>query len=163
MKSALIQSGLRERSRGRAFYMVGGSWRALARIDMIATGFPLPVTHQYRMKPGRAAELRKLLDLEDDALGSGRSAASCHIARRRDVARRAGASARAAKLVVSSFGIREGLLYSNLDPGTRSMDPLTEEARAAGGGEHRFGEHGDLLDEWIAPLFDDSVEMRRRN
>ena len=32
--------------------MVGGSWRALARIDMLATEFPLPITHQYRMKPG---------------------------------------------------------------------------------------------------------------
>ena len=41
------------------------------------------------------------------------------------------------------------------------MDPLTEEARCAGGGEHRFGQHGDLLDEWIAPLFDDKPELRR--
>jgi exopolyphosphatase/guanosine-5'-triphosphate,3'-diphosphate pyrophosphatase len=31
-------------SRGRTFYMVGGSWRALARIDMLATDFPLPIT-----------------------------------------------------------------------------------------------------------------------
>ena len=46
------------RRSGRSFYMVGGSWRALARIDMLATDFPLPITHQYRMKPARAKELR---------------------------------------------------------------------------------------------------------
>ncbi|MEO8455725.1 MAG: Ppx/GppA family phosphatase [Sphingomicrobium sp.] len=162
MRSALIESGLRERSRGRAFYMVGGSWRALARIDMLATGFPLPVTHEYRMKPGRAAELRKLLDSEDGALGRAvpppRFATSPVAAMLLDLLVQ---ELEPSKLVVSSFGIREGLLYSNLDPGTRSMDPLTEEARAAGGGEHRFGQHGDLLEEWIAPLFDDSAEMRR--
>ncbi|MGN6591077.1 MAG: Ppx/GppA phosphatase family protein, partial [Sphingomicrobium sp.] len=34
LKAALKQSPLRERSKGRPFYMVGGSWRTLARIDM---------------------------------------------------------------------------------------------------------------------------------
>jgi exopolyphosphatase/guanosine-5'-triphosphate,3'-diphosphate pyrophosphatase len=65
------------------------------------------------------------------------------------------------QLVVSTYGIREGLLYSKLKPPVRRVDPLTEEARDAGGGEHRFGQHGDLLDEWIAPLFDDAPAMRR--
>ena len=49
--------------------------------------------------------------------------------------------------------------YSKLKPSVRRLDPLLEEARAAGGGEHRFGQHGDLLDEWIGPLFDDPLAM----
>src|SRR5256885_8029482 len=61
LKAGLKTSGLRERSRGRPLYMVGGSWRALARIDMLATDFPLPITHQYRMKPSRLRELKKLV------------------------------------------------------------------------------------------------------
>ena len=36
----------------------------------------------------------------------------------------------------------------------RKLDPLIEAARDAGGGEHRFGQHGDVLHDWIAPLFD---------
>jgi exopolyphosphatase/guanosine-5'-triphosphate,3'-diphosphate pyrophosphatase len=64
-------------------------------------------------------------------------------------------------LVVSTHGIREGLLYSELKPSLRRLDPLIEEARDAAGSEHRFGQHGDLLDEWIAPVFDDSAVMRR--
>jgi exopolyphosphatase/guanosine-5'-triphosphate,3'-diphosphate pyrophosphatase len=64
-------------------------------------------------------------------------------------------------LVVSTYGIREGLLYSKLSARARRIDPLIEEARDAGGGEHRFGQHGDLLDAWIAPLFDDEPKMRR--
>lgn len=162
MRRTFDQSGLRERSRGRAFYMVGGSWRALARIDMLATGFPLPVTHEYRMKPGRAADLRNLLNSEDIALAEAvappRFATSPVAAMLLHLLVQ---ELEPSKLIASSFGIREGLLYSKLDRRTRSMDPLTEEARAAGGGEHRFGQHGDLLEEWIAPLFDDGPKMRR--
>jgi exopolyphosphatase/guanosine-5'-triphosphate,3'-diphosphate pyrophosphatase len=66
-----------------------------------------------------------------------------------------------AQLVVSTYGIREGLLFDSLGKNERREDPLIEEARCAGGGEHRFGQHGDLLDEWIAPLFDDPPELRR--
>jgi exopolyphosphatase/guanosine-5'-triphosphate,3'-diphosphate pyrophosphatase len=142
--------------------MVGGSWRALARIDMLATDFPLPITQQYRMKPSRAGELRKLVRALDPRLS--RAAAPARLA----------ASPAAAmllkllvdelepsQLVVSTYGIREGLLYSKLKTGIRRLDPLIEEARDAGGGEHRFGQHGDLLDAWIAPLFDDEPAMRR--
>jgi exopolyphosphatase/guanosine-5'-triphosphate,3'-diphosphate pyrophosphatase len=66
-----------------------------------------------------------------------------------------------AQLVVSVYGIREGLLFSRLKPSVRRLDPLIEEARCAGGGEHRFGQHGDLLDHWLAPLFEDEPRMHR--
>jgi exopolyphosphatase/guanosine-5'-triphosphate,3'-diphosphate pyrophosphatase len=65
------------------------------------------------------------------------------------------------RFVASTYGIREGLLYSGLSERERAIDPLIEEAREAGGGEHRFGQHGDLLDAWIAPIFDDDASMRR--
>ena len=56
-----LESGARGRRRRRPFYMVGGSWRTLARIDMLLTGYPLPIAHQYRMAPDRPAELLKAL------------------------------------------------------------------------------------------------------
>ena len=162
LKAGLKHSGLRERARGRPFYMVGGSWRALARIDMLATDFPLPITHQYRMKPGRAKELRKLVREVDPAMSTlvapARLATSPQAAMILHILVE---ELEPSELVVSTFGIREGLLYSKLKPATRRRDPLLDEARDAGGGEHRFGQHGDLLDEWIAPLFDDSIAMQR--
>jgi exopolyphosphatase/guanosine-5'-triphosphate,3'-diphosphate pyrophosphatase len=162
LKAALKQSPLRERSKGRPFYMVGGSWRTLARIDMLATNFPLPITHQYRMKPGRAKELRKLVRVLDPRLSaaaeSPRLATSPVAAMILDLLVQ---ELEPSKLIVSTYGIREGLLYSRLKPAVRRIDPLIEEAREAGGGEHRFGQHGDLLDAWIAPVFDDEPAMRR--
>ena len=162
LKAALKKSKLREAGRGRPFYMVGGSWRALARIDMFATNFPLPITHQYRMKPGRARELRKLIRVLDPRLSGAaappRMATSPVAAMMLQLLVE---ELEPSQLVVSTYGIREGILYSKLKPAARRLDPLIEEARDAGGGEHRFGQHGDLLDAWIAPLFKDPPELRR--
>ena len=162
LRAAVRKSGIRETSKGRCFYMVGGSWRALARIDMLATNFPLPITHQYRMKPSRARELRKVLQNLDVQLARqiapARLAATPVAAMLLDLLVE---ELEPSRLVVSTYGIREGLLYSDLKLAVRSKDPLIEEARHAGGAEYRFGQHGDLLDSWIAPLFDDPPEMRR--
>jgi len=162
LKAALKKSPLREDARGRTFYMVGGSWRALARIDMLATDFPLPITHQYRMKASRAKELRKLVRVLDPRLAS--AAAPPRLATSPVAAMLLELlvdELQPSQLVVSTYGIREGLLHSRMKPSVRRLDPLIAEARDAGGGEHRFGQHGDLLDAWIAPLFDDEPAMRR--
>ena len=162
LKAAIKEAGLRDLAKGRPFYMVGGSWRALARIDMFAVNFPLPITHQYRMKASRARELRKLVRALDPRLANAaappRLATSPGAAMLLELVVEELAPSH---LVVSTYGIREGLLYSKLKPAVRLFDPLIVEAREAAGSEHRFGQHGDLLEEWIAPLFDDKPEMRR--
>lgn len=162
LRSALRSRGIRERTKGRNFYMVGGSWRALARVDMLSTNFPLPITHQYRMKPTRARELRKTLESLDVRIA--RSIAPARLASTPVAAMLLELlveELQPSRLVVSTYGIREGLLHSELKAAVRKQDPLIEEARHAGGTEYRFGQHGDLLDAWIAPLFDDRPEMRR--
>jgi exopolyphosphatase/guanosine-5'-triphosphate,3'-diphosphate pyrophosphatase len=134
----------------------------LARIDMIATEFPLPITHQYRMKPARAKELRKLVRAGDSrftAAGAPSRLASATVAAM--LLERLDEELEPSALVVSTYGIREGLLYSKLSPSVRSLDPLIEEARDAAGGDQRFGQHGDLLDAWMAPLFEDEPALRR--
>ena len=35
----------------RRIFLVGGSWRAIARIDMLRRAYPLTVLHEYRMTP----------------------------------------------------------------------------------------------------------------
>jgi exopolyphosphatase/guanosine-5'-triphosphate,3'-diphosphate pyrophosphatase len=151
-----------KQTRGRTFFMVGGSWRALARIDMAVTDYPLPITHEYRLAPKRIRELRRIVGEADakwlKAAAAARLASAPVAAMLLDVL---ADELEPSDLVVSTFGIREGLLYSALKPRTRARDPLIEAAREAGGGEHRFGQHGDLLDEWISPLFDDTPEMAR--
>ncbi|HEV2746035.1 MAG TPA: Ppx/GppA family phosphatase [Allosphingosinicella sp.] len=149
----------RRRGRKRPFYMVGGSWRALARLDMLLTDYPLPITQQYRMHSGRPVALEKAIDGLDKAdlknipsLSVSRVPTLPHA---NLLLKSLVDELRPSELIVSSFGIREGLLYSDLHPRTRARDPLLEALREAGGVLGRFGEHGALLNRWIAPIFQD--------
>lgn len=66
------------------------------------------------------------------------------------------------KIFVSAFGLREGLLYRDLDPLTRDEDPLLAAALEVGERLGRFGDHGTALDIWMDPLFpDEASEMQR--
>ena len=46
---SLKTAGWLGRGEGLPLYLVGGSWRALARLDMHLNGYPLPVIHQYAL------------------------------------------------------------------------------------------------------------------
>ncbi|HMJ93216.1 MAG TPA: Ppx/GppA family phosphatase [Allosphingosinicella sp.] len=165
LKRSLDQAGLAGRGKGRPFFMVGGSWRTIARIDMIATGYPLPITHHYSMAAGRPAELggalRNLDRADPKALAMLTASRIPTLPKARKLLVALVEVIKPSELIVSSFGIREGLLFQSLGARTRSLDPLIEAAREAGRGLSRFGEHGDLLDRWIAPIFDDDPDCAR--
>ncbi len=65
-------------------------------------------------------------------------------------------------LIVSATGLREGLHYRQLPERERMLDPLIEAAWAEGELQGRFPEHGDLLDQWISPLFASEPPIDRR-
>ena len=162
LRKALKKSGLAAKGEGRTLYLVGGSWRALARVDMIACNYPLPITHGYCLTPQRARKLRKIVQSPKPGweliITPQRSATLPQAA---ILLRQLVKALKPARIVVSTFGIREGLLFADLKGRTRSADPLIAAARDASGSERRFGEHGDLLDAFIAPLFDDPPAARR--
>jgi exopolyphosphatase/guanosine-5'-triphosphate,3'-diphosphate pyrophosphatase len=165
LAEALAASKLGKKGRGRPLYLVGGSWRALARLDIISTNYPLPITHAYRMAPDRPAELRKLIaNLDQADARSLRMLTATRIPTlpaAKMVLTALVAELAPSDLIVSSFGIREGFLYQGLSKRERGRDPLIEATRAAGHGLSRFGEHGDVLDRWIAPIFDDAPAAAR--
>ena len=166
VQKLLAQHGWIGAGKGLPLYLVGGSWRALARLDMEATRYPLPVIHQYAMPPASIARLRRTLAHVGKArlkaipgLSSGR------IPTLLDAAGLLSAlldQLRSSGTVVSAYGLREGLLYAALPEDVRAQDPLIVAARDEGRRSGRFPEHGDLLAEWIAPLFgDDSAADAR--
>ncbi len=143
---------------GTAFYLVGGSWRALARLDMHLTDYPLPVVHQYPISAAEVARLGRTLS----HISKSKLRRDPQFVRR--AAFDAGATANAllasvlkhlgsGETIVSAFGLREGLLFSRLSTAQRREDPLIAAARDEGERLGRFPEHGDLLEAWIAPLF----------
>lgn len=162
---AVEAAGFAGAAGGRPFYLVGGSWRALARLDMMFAGHPLPITHQHAMAPGRPAELEAPLAGLDKA--KARAIPSLSVSRvptlphANLLLKALAAILGPERLVVSAYGIREGLLFAGLDPATRARDPLIEAAREAGTGLGRFAPHGDLLDRWLAPVFGDGPRPAR--
>ncbi|HEX8256749.1 MAG TPA: Ppx/GppA family phosphatase, partial [Allosphingosinicella sp.] len=162
---AIDATDFARRGRKRPFYLVGGSWRALARLDMLLNDYPLPITQQYRMHSGRPAELQRAIDGLDKT--DLRSIPSLSVSRiptlphANLLLKNLVEALRPSELIVSSFGIREGLLFSDLPARTRARDPLLEAVREAGGVLGRFGEHGALLDRWIDPIFEDEADAAR--
>lgn len=160
------RAGWTGKGKGLPLYLVGGSWRALARLDMSLTDYPLPIAHQYCMSAetiGRiartVAQLGKPRLRAVPGLSSGRAGTLGDAAALLGVLlRRLGSTT----TIVSAFGLREGLLFEPLDAETRALDPLIVATREEGRLLGRFPEHGDLLDAWIAPLFADHPASEAR-
>ena len=154
---------------GLPLYLVGGSWRALARLDMHLTGYPLPVIHGYRMGGEDIARLgRTLAHVGRGTLRAIPNLSAGRVPTLGDAGALLGVLMKhlgSSATITSAFGLRDGLLYGRLDAATRALDPLIVAAREEGRRLGRFPEHGDRLDDWIAPLFaedaPDLAQLRR--
>lgn len=164
--TALTEAGWAGAGAGLPFYLVGGSWRALARLDMSLTDHPLPIIHHYRMAAEAPQRLvRVLAHVDKRRLREIPGISSSRIAALPDATALLAVVSRilgSAGLVVSAYGLREGLLHRSLPPEIRALDPLICATREEGAKLGRFPEHGDLLERWIAPLFADESEDDRR-
>lgn len=165
---ALKAAGWAGKGQGLPLYLVGGSWRALARLDMHLNQYPLPVIHQYSMAPNAIARMgRTISHVPKSWLRAIPGLASGRASTLGDAAALLAAllkHLRSETTIVSAFGLREGLLYGGLDEARRAEDPLIIAARDEGQRHGRFAEHGDLLDRWVAPLFlhDSAAQARLR-
>ncbi len=152
--------------RGRPFYMVGGSWRALAQLHMAVTGHPLPVVHGYVM-PASAPErlIRTIARMDERTLRAVPGLSQARIpalpgaaALLAAVVERLGASA----AIASAWGLREGLLYMDMPPHIQREDPLLAAAAEEGRALARFPDAGAALARWTDALFHaDPPEWRR--
>lgn len=167
---AMLNAGnWRVEARALPLYLVGGSWRALARLDMHLTRYSLPIIHHYAMPAERAAFLaRTVARMSREELAAIPSIASARVPMLDDAAALLAALVEqlgSGSMVVSAGGLREGLLYDDLTPDQRSLDPLIEAVRDEARRQGRFVEHGDLLFDWATPLFagesPDHARLRR--
>jgi len=138
--------------RGRTFYAVGGTWRALARLHMRQRNYPLDVMHNYRIQAAEAAELAKLVECVDSETLADIAAISA--ARRPllaygaivldEIIRRA----KPKEIVISAAGVREGMLYERLSGPERRADPLLSAAEEHASLFARAPRYGEELIAW---------------
>ncbi len=146
-----------EAGRGKPFYMVGGSWRALAQVHIYDSGHPLPIVHQYEMPATAPASLvRMLSQIEISSLKAVPNVSTSRLPSLPGAAVLLAATVKrlgSSSVIASGFGLREGLLFAQLSAEQQRLDPLIEAARGEGARQGRFAEHGDLLFTWMNPLF----------
>ena len=138
-----------QRLRGRTFFAVGGTWRALAKLQMAERDYPMRVLHGYPFATGEsfAAMLERAAPLAKAQadISAERRPLLVYGAVVLDEIVRLGAPA---EIVVSALGVREGLLYEELDRGTRESDPLLASAAEFNELRSRSPRHGYELVAW---------------
>ena len=165
IEAALPAAPVLRECAGRALYLVGGAWRAIARLHIEQTRYPLHIIHQYKIARRPAEAFLELI-----AAQSRRSLERVTgMSRRRlevvplaaTILRRLIAAGRPDRLVFSAFGLREGYAYGVL-PGGERADPLIAGAMTMARRQSRPGNDGDRLLRWISPVFPRLDEARRR-
>ncbi len=160
-----------EKGRGKPFYAVGGSWRALAHLHMHLTGWPLPVIHHHVMPADTPARLiRSLAHMDPKSLKAVPNLSSSRISQLpgaaimlKAVLRHFGSSA----IITSAYGLREGLLYQALPCEAQRQDPLVSAARETAVRLGRFSDGydanvGEALLAFIDPVFPGEPPSLRR-
>ena len=157
VKTELSGASQLSAARGRSFYAVGGTWRALARIHIIQSGYPLRVMHGYSIPAADALDFTRRLR----RLVTANMLANIEIvadARRPLLAYAALVLeniiriAKPKTIVFSTFGVREGLLYEKLPPAERSRDGFLCAARNLNELLSRSARHAQELIGWTDRL-----------
>jgi exopolyphosphatase/guanosine-5'-triphosphate,3'-diphosphate pyrophosphatase len=153
---------------GRKLYLVGGAARAIARLHMEHTQYPLHIIHRYTIS---RREAEGFLDIIGRQSRKSLERITTVSRRRLDVVplaalvlRKLITFAGPQSVVFSALGLREGYAYGLIPAEERILDPLIAGYMVVGRRQSRFHLDGDLLQRWTSPLFGDlSEEVQRRH
>jgi exopolyphosphatase / guanosine-5'-triphosphate,3'-diphosphate pyrophosphatase len=157
VRNELIDIPRLKAGRGRTFYAVGGTWRALARIHIIQSGYPLKVMHGYSIPAADALDfarrLRRLaaanMLANIEAVSEARRPLLTYAALVLEHIIRV---AQPKTITFSTFGVREGLLYSMLPDAERNTDGLLSAAQTLNELLSRSARHAKELIDWTDRL-----------
>ena len=143
-------------------YAVGGAWRVLARIHMAQHNYDLHVLQNYVMSRKEALEIAHLVSEQSNASLKKWP----KISRRRleslpfsaVVLERLLLRNPADNVIISAFGLREGLLYESLPEKFKKLDPLILSCREMALRLSRVPVFELELISWTQELFEDMTE-----
>jgi len=153
VKNELSDVAQLKAGRGRAFYAVGGTWRALARIHIVQSDYPLKVMHGYTIPAAEALDfarrLRRLAAADMlaniEIIADARRPLLTYAALVLEYIIRV---ARPKTIVFSTFGVREGLLYEMLPQQERAKDGFICAAQTLNHLLSRSARHAEELVAW---------------
>ncbi len=154
---ALSKMDLVEKIKGRSLYLVGGTWRAIARIHMEHNNYPLHIIDHYELAPQDATEIVQLVG--GLSMASLRNMPNVSLERLTTipfgalVLERLISMGKPKNIVFSANGLREGIVYSNLSPKIAGKDPLISSVYAISALYARSLTQGSEIADWVDPLF----------
>ena len=153
-------------AKDKPFFLIGGSWRAIAKIHMQRAQYPLKIIQGYKVK---SKKIKKTLEFIQD---------SSFITKYNEINISADRlellplSARLLEIIIdelqiktltfSSFGVREGFLYHSLSEAEKKKDPLLEAAKFFEKKETRFPNMSKHTVKWISPLYENLPRKTKR-
>lgn len=168
---AIIEKHLKKvswasKGKGRALYLVGGSWRAFAKLLMIQTNYPLRYVHDYDISVSSALKFIHLMD----HIGAEQLDGINDIPRtRRDTVIYGALVLKAlieqiepSHIVFSGYGIREGVLYTLLTKEEKQQDPLYAACYDLAKLRARSPQNLEELCDWI-DIFFDSADFEEKD
>jgi len=152
-RSAVLKSAKRKGD----FYAVGGAWRALGRIDQSLRRHPLRVLHHHEMS---RADMLRVSDIVRRQSRKSLEKFEEAAAKRADtlpfaaiVLERVMHWGDFDRVILSSYGLREGLLVEHISAELRATHPLVAGAEAFGATTERGRAFGRALGAWIEAAF----------
>jgi exopolyphosphatase / guanosine-5'-triphosphate,3'-diphosphate pyrophosphatase len=143
--------------RDRDLYLVGGAWRALAKIHIAQTSYPLSIVHHYVLRREEARDLcglviaatRRTLERMPGVPSKRLQDLPFAAVALRRLLRATGAR----RVVFSANGLREGWYAGHLTAETRGLDPLLSAGREMAAHYGRDTAMPQALVDWTAPLW----------
>lgn len=146
-------------ARGRDFYPVGGSWRALAKLHMEHSRHPLHIVHHYQVSAPTLRDFAGVVARQSRSslermVGGGSRRRTDTLPLAALVLERLLRRVEPARVVFSAHGLREGHLFDLLSPEEQRRDPLLAACIALAERQGRFCTAEALID-WTTNLFAD--------
>jgi exopolyphosphatase/guanosine-5'-triphosphate,3'-diphosphate pyrophosphatase len=134
---------------GKTLFLVGGAWRAIARLHMEQTHYPLHIIHQYTdllevLAPMSRRSLERIATINRKRLELVPLAAM--------ILYRLLQVGTPSRIMFSAYGLREGYAYGLLQPDP-TADPLIAACMGVARAQSRGRIDGDRLERWVAPVF----------
>ena len=165
-ENALGDASFIKETKGGVLYAVGGAWRAIARVHMRLRAHPLPILHHYELPARDAIEICDLISKQGRASLLETPGVS---AKRVDtlpygaiVLKSVLKQAKISRIQVSAGGIREGLLFGDLSPEERAIDPLIAGAAFLGSRLAPEPDVGLAVAEFTSGLFPEETPAEAR-
>ena len=166
VEQALAGVSVLRAAAGRRLYLVGGAARAIARLHMEHTQYPLHIIHRYTIS---RREAEGFLDIIGRQSRKSLEKITTISRKRLDVVplaalvlRKLITLAGPQSVVFSALGLREGYAYGLIPAEERIPDPLIAGYVVVSRRQSRFRLDGDLLQQWTSPLFGDLSEAVQR-